>query len=953
MQERRFDKDVTNLCKGIAISIVVYYHLFGTAAMDSYTAAIPIARNILAAYGNGRVYFVLLTGYAFGLQELQRNKPYSELVFPRILKLYRGYWLIFILMFALFPIMTLGANSLTAVYGANPGEFIQHVILDFLGLTHFVYGFCPYTLNQTWWYISLALLLILILPLICHCWRRWTWKTLAAVLLLAVLLPDVKYMEYIPAATLGVCLAGCNGFERLHQKGNHLPGRLIRVPILGILLILWYRLRQLGYYPVLVDTFIVWAVCQFVFDVLSDIPVLRQVGCWVGKHSANIFYVHSFVCYYWPRTYRLVHIIPIDLVIWFMTMAVSIGISLLIELIRKHSGYMKLFERSRASNQEQPGTSRRKWGTIICGISAICVLAATWFYCCQAPWALTLKRQIKYELLGIPHDTMAEETVGLDDSWEMTLYANGEISSDVYYNAGLDNKRVYAGDQLTRLVNYTDGYQMDFPAGTTFDFSLSAAVIEGVGDGYEFTVSREYSPYRELTDEMANGLAAYAPDFPYEDGVDQYIGYYQSRFLLNEAWQENNHVSVSEVEVFSAGDAKAYCYHAVIDGVPENKYDAYSYYYIRADGQDFFRIVVKYRHEDASLQQWIRESFASFRQFAPSGSSCINTDYEPVLPNNWSEETRAVYDEIVNGETLRWGIFAADIYNTGIQEKIPALETALEYDFQVVLSYVHSVGSFPTEFMDQNWQQGRIVELTYQLTENNNEDMFGHSPLLDLYRGTNEEMVREFARAAKDFGHPFLFRVCNEMNSDWTSYGGVVNMADPDVFVDVYRRIYEIFQEEGVDNCIWIYNPNDRNAPPSRWNDALNYYPGNEYVQMIGVTGYNNGTYYRKWAESWREFDEIYNAIQGEYGEIFGAFPWIITEFASSSVGGDKVAWIENMFAHIGNYPNIKIAVWFSYADYDVDGTVARPYWLDETPDTTEAFRLGLKNYTAAPWPIS
>ena len=67
-------------------------------------------------------------------------------------------------------------------------------------------------------------------------------------------------------------------------------------------------------------------------------------------------------------------------------------------------------------------------------------------------------------------------------------------------------------------------------------------------------------------------------------------------------------------------------------------------------------------------------------------------------------------------------------------------------------------------------------------------------------------------------------------------------------------------------------------------------------------------------------------------------------------MGGDKVAWIENMFAHIKDYPNIKIAVWFSLADWDSEGNVARPYWLDETPETTEAFRIGLKDYPQRNW---
>jgi hypothetical protein len=54
------------------------------------------------------------------------------------------------------------------------------------------------------------------------------------------------------------------------------------------------------------------------------------------------------------------------------------------------------------------------------------------------------------------------------------------------------------------------------------------------------------------------------------------------------------------------------------------------------------------------------------------------------------------------------------------------------------------------------------------------------------------------------------------------------------------------------------------------------------------------------------------------------------------------------MFDTIGNYPNIKIAVWFSSADYDSEGNVARPYWLNETPETVAAFRKGLSAFSSS-----
>jgi len=190
------------------------------------------------------------------------------------------------------------------------------------------------------------------------------------------------------------------------------------------------------------------------------------------------------------------------------------------------------------------------------------------------------------------------------------------------------------------------------------------------------------------------------------------------------------------------------------------------------------------------------------------------------------------------------------------------------------------------------------------------------------------------------------------MNSDWTNYSGVINLSDPDIYIENWRRIYRIFAEEGVDNAIWIFNPNDHNYPPCKWNNFINYYPGNDYVHMIGITGYNNGTYYQdKTAETWREFDEIYGYIWDNYEGIFDGFPWIITEFASSSIGGDKVRWIRNMFNEIGKYPNIKIAVWFNFADYDPDnGNEARPYWIDKPQGALEQFKIGLRSNSIEGW---
>jgi succinate dehydrogenase / fumarate reductase iron-sulfur subunit len=64
-------------------------------------------------------------------------------------------------------------------------------------------------------------------------------------------------------------------------------------------------------------------------------------------------------------------------------------------------------------------------------------------------------------------------------------------------------------------------------------------------------------------------------------------------------------------------------------------------------------------------------------------------------------------------------------------------------------------------------------------------------------------------------------------------------------------------------------------------------------------------------------------------------------------VVNDLVVDRTSMFENIKNYPNIKFAFWFNSADYDPEypdnSKVSRPYWLDETEETLNAFKNGFK----------
>ena len=584
------------------------------------------------------------------------------------------------------------------------------------------------------------------------------------------------------------------------------------------------------------------------------------------------------------------------------------------------------------------------WLKILLTILILGVLACLWeFISSQNPYILPVRRALKYDVLHLSPVNEKRENSGFPATANTfpTLYVDGEASADGKYVHSADNKRVIKTADTTRLVNYLDGYQMDFPADTAFDFSLSPLYTHAFGDGWDAVISREKATYESMKDVISFELSTFFP-FLHDESVQRYVEHYEWRFLTDEGWQAANRVSVEGSERWQGSKLKEQYIDATLQAPGDAEYDAYYYATVYTKSREYIRIALRCHSADAETPEWFHQLYLKLRTFDPTGVGHYDTDFYPDLDAaTLSDETRALYDELLGDDTLKWGIFTSDAFTNLGSGSMEQIEQELDYTFDAALIYVHYGHDFPTAFMEGNYRRGRIVELTYQVTENNNEDMFAHTPFLDMYRGACDDEIRRFARAAAEYGHPFLFRLNNEMNSDWTSYSGVVNMADPQLYIDVWQRFYRIFQEEGVDNCLWIYNPNDRNAPPSKWNDSLAFYPGNEYVQLLGVTGYNTGTYYTKWNEQWRDFTTIYDEIWNLYEPHFSRFPWIITEFASSSYGGDKAAWIDEMFAHIGDYPNIKLAVWFSAADYDGD-VPARPYWLNETPETLAAFRRGL-----------
>ncbi len=311
--------------------------------------------------------------------------------------------------------------------------------------------------------------------------------------------------------------------------------------------------------------------------------------------------------------------------------------------------------------------------------------------------------------------------------------------------------------------------------------------------------------------------------------------------------------------------------------------------------------------------------------------------------SSWNQDTKETYNKYFGDDaTLTWGIFEKGApldFST-----LSRMEQRLQFQFPILLYYtgfMNDKDKHPNlkRALTNAEKEGRLLELTLQTLPQENQE---GNMVYDVLNGKYDNFLKNYVKDIKEYGKPVLFRVGNEMNGDWCVYSAYHTSKDTEVYKAFYRYLYSLFQEAGATNVIWVWNPNGKSFPDFQWNHQLCYFPGNEYVDVVGMTMYNTGTYYE--GETWLEFSELYDGLYEDYLQKF-KLPLMITEFSSSSVGGDKEEWVETMFEHIKNYEELKVAIWWSNCDLDASGNVSRPYFLDETEELVDIFKTNLKEY--------
>lgn len=180
--------------------------------------------------------------------------------------------------------------------------------------------------------------------------------------------------------------------------------------------------------------------------------------------------------------------------------------------------------------------------------------------------------------------------------------------------------------------------------------------------------------------------------------------------------------------------------------------------------------------------------------------------------------------------------------------------------------------------------------------------------LLDIATGKYDIFFSTWAQAAKADGRRVLLRFGFEFNGDWFTWSG-----KPELFIKAWRRIHDIFQKEGAQHVEWVWSPNIVSVPRNKSNSMHLYYPGDDYVDWVGVDGYNFGDHYDLW-HHWQSFGQIYESVLDDFQRRYSNKPVMISEFGcASGKPGQRQAWIHEAYTVLQKYPQVQSVIWFNY----------------------------------------
>jgi hypothetical protein len=289
-------------------------------------------------------------------------------------------------------------------------------------------------------------------------------------------------------------------------------------------------------------------------------------------------------------------------------------------------------------------------------------------------------------------------------------------------------------------------------------------------------------------------------------------------------------------------------------------------------------------------------------------------------------------------------------------EQSPYSWTEVEHIAQVVGKVPSAAGWFVAGDQDfrpepvvASWRRGMLPMLTWELRPFAQMGPGGPTAapgytLADIAGGSLDGYLRKYAQDVAAVKLPLAIRLDHEMNGGWYPWS-ILDKINPNGaanYVRMWRRVHDIFTAAGATNVIWVWSPNRITYSRS---DFADFYPGDSYVDWIGLTGY-----YRNPAEAPTldaTIGSTLRALRDTSTFPHAPKPILLSEVGATERGGQKAAWIADFFRSLNLPENADIIgfCWFSETVTSAagePGAVTNDWRITSSDPAAAAFAAGV-----------
>lgn len=294
--------------------------------------------------------FAFVSGYGLYLSYQGNRKNVNIWIKSRLVKLLSGYW--FIVVSSWIICLVIDGRTISVYFNDKSTWLgIWNMLIEFFGLSNFV---GTELLNGSWWYISAAVIFVILTPVLCK--TLVSFGNFVAVVgcfivprLLGGYFGGVHWASFLLAFVMGMVFAKSDVFnlwENWSIGKNDILSDILKFCILFFLVGLGYKLYyylptkqywdvKYGLIPILIILF----AKEYVFS----IPILGNILVFLGKHSANIWLIHTFIRYYYCESF--IYGLGYWGLIILVLLLISLCISIVVEFLKKVIGYEKLIQK--------------------------------------------------------------------------------------------------------------------------------------------------------------------------------------------------------------------------------------------------------------------------------------------------------------------------------------------------------------------------------------------------------------------------------------------------------------------------------------------------------------------------------------------------------------------------------------------------------------------------------